>query len=81
MDAEYIDMHGEPEIEGISWKIEVSEILRRRDRFRELIEFMESDDFPLKKEYSEMRKFTEWLDKTINSNLLPMTGLTLFKED
>lgn len=67
VDAEYIDMHGEPEIEGVSWEIEISKIFRRRDRFRELIEFMESDDFPLKKEYNEMRKFTEWLDKTINS--------------
>lgn len=67
VDDEYIDMHGEPEIEGISWEIEISEILRRNDFFRELIEFMESDDFPLKKEYNEMRKFTEHLDKTINS--------------
>lgn len=67
VDDEYIDMHGEPEIEGISWEIEISEILRKNDLFSELIEFMESDDFPLKKEYNEMRKFTEHLDKTINS--------------
>lgn len=67
VDDEYIDMHGEPEIEGVSWEIEISEILRRNDFFSELIEFMESDDFPLKKEYNEMRKFTEHLDKTINS--------------
>lgn len=67
VDAEYIDMHGEPEIEGVSWEIEVSELMRWRDRFRELIEFMEDDTFPLKKEYNEMRKFTEQMDKSINS--------------
>ena len=67
VDAEYIDMHGEPEIEGVSWEIEVSELMRRRDRFRELIEFMEDDTFPLKKEYNEMRKFTEQMDKSINN--------------
>jgi hypothetical protein len=54
-------------LEGVSWEIEVSEILRRHEHFRELIEFMESDDFPLKKEYNEMRKFTERMDKSINS--------------
>lgn len=66
VDDEYIDIHGEPEIEGVSWEIEVDELLRRRDFFSELITFMEDDTFPLKKEYNEMREFTEWLDKTIN---------------
>lgn len=28
VDAKYIDMHGEPEIESVSWKIEISEILK-----------------------------------------------------
>ena len=45
----------------------MSELMRRRDRFRELIEFMEDDTFPLKKEYNEMRKFTEQMDKSINN--------------
>lgn len=35
----------EPDIEGISWKIEISELLRRPDKFQELIVFMESDDW------------------------------------
>ena len=67
VDDEYIYENGEPDLEGISWEIEISELLKRPDKFQELIVFMESDDFPLKKEYNEMRKFTEWLDKTINS--------------
>ena len=66
VDVEYIDEHGEPEIEGVSWEIDVSEIRRRSDFFAQLIAFMEDDSFPLKKEYNEMRQFTEWLDKTIN---------------
>lgn len=66
VDDVYCEMHGEPEIEGVSWEIQISELLRRRDFFHEVITFMEDDDFPLKKEYNEMRKFTEWLDKTIN---------------
>lgn len=66
VDYEYIDEYGEPEIEGVSWEIDVSEIRRRSDFFAQLIAFMEDDSFPLKKEYNEMRQFTEWLDKTIN---------------
>ena len=66
VDDEYIDEYGEPEIEGVSWEIEVADILRRSDFFSELIAFMEDDSFPLKMEYNEMRKFTEWLDKTVN---------------
>lgn len=67
VDDEYIYENGEPDLEGVSWEVEISELLRRPDRFQELIVFMESDDFPLKKEYNEMRKFTDWLDKAINS--------------
>ena len=63
---EYIDLHGEPEIEGVSWEIEVDSLLQRSDFFSELIAFMGSDSFPLKKEYNEMRQFTDWLNKTIN---------------
>ena len=60
-------MYGEPEIEGVSWEIEISDLLRRPDRFHELIAFMEDDSFPLKKEYNEMREITELMDKSINS--------------
>ena len=66
VDYEYIDEYGEPEIEGVSWEIDVSEIRRRSDFFAQLIAFMEDDSFSLKKEYNEMRQFTERLDKTIN---------------
>jgi len=67
VDDEYIYENGEPDLEGVSWEVEISELLKRPDRFQELIVFMESDDFSLKKEYNEMRKFTDWLDKAINS--------------
>lgn len=60
-------MHGELEVEGVSWEIEVSEILRRNSTFHELVSFMEDNSFPLKKEYNEMRKFTKLMDKAINS--------------
>lgn len=62
----YIEEHGDPESVGLSWEIDVSELLRRREFFDELIPFMEDDSFPLKKEYNKMREFTGWLDKTIN---------------
>ncbi len=65
--SEYIDMYGEPEIDGVSWEIQISDLLSRPDRFHELIAFMEDDSFPLKKEYNEMRKITEKMDKSINS--------------
>lgn len=66
VDDEYIDEYGEPELEGVSWTIEISDLLRQREFFKELIFFMENDTFPLKKEYNEMREFTEQLDKSIN---------------
>lgn len=66
-DYDYIEIDEEPNIEGVSWEISISDILKRPDFFSKLISFMENDSFPLKKEYNEMREFTDWLDKTINS--------------
>ena len=60
------NIQGTPKIEGISWKIKIYELLNYNHFFSELILFMENDSFPLKKEYNEMRKYTEHLNKTIN---------------
>jgi hypothetical protein len=67
LDSEYIDMYGEPEIEGITWEIDSAHILSDTDCFSDLIEFIESNEFPLKKEYLEMREFTKNLDRSVNS--------------
>lgn len=60
------NIQGTPKIEGISWKIKICELLNHNHFFSDLILFMENDSFPLKKEYNEMRKYTEHLNKTIN---------------
>lgn len=68
---DYIEKYGTPDVDGISWKISIPEILEQADQFGELITFIEDDSFPLKKEYNDMRKFTECLDKTINNKPNP----------
>lgn len=66
VDYEYIEENGEPEVEGISWEIDIPYILENPKEFSSLISFIENDSFPLKKEYTEMREFTDWLDSSIN---------------
>ena len=51
----------EPDYCGVMWKFEVEEILDNRSRYQNLIEFIEDDEFPLKKEYNLMRQYSESL--------------------
>ena len=67
VDKAYVDEYGEPEIEGISWEIQVYRLIEDPKFYKELVAFMEADEFPLMKEYKAMREFTVWLDKAINS--------------
>ena len=69
VDYEYIEENGEPEVEGISWEIDIPYILENPKEFSSLISFIENDSFPLKKEYTEMREFTDWLNSSINQKL------------
>ena len=47
--------------------IDVREIQRSKDFFSDLIAFIESDSFPLKKEYNRARKYTEMLNNKVNA--------------
>lgn len=49
----------EPDFCGTSWTIEISEMLNDPVRYKSLFEFIESDEFPLKKEYNLMRSYSE----------------------
>lgn len=49
VDYEYIEENGEPEVEGISWEIDIPYILENPKEFSSLISFIENDSFPLKK--------------------------------
>lgn len=64
---DYIEMNGEPDISGFTWQIDVEDIYSNPQRHQDMIDFMENDSFPLKKEYNDMRVFSEELNKRINS--------------
>ena len=51
----------EPDYCGQSWEIEIENILKAPDKYQKLIEFIESDEFPLKKEYNAMRTYSDKL--------------------
>ena len=64
---EYIEENGEPEVEGYSWEIDTNDVFTDEDRFKQMKAFLEADAFPLKREYEEMRKFTDTMNQRINS--------------
>lgn len=66
-DEDYIERWGEPEVEGMTWEIDVIDIYSNKERFAKLIAFIEDDSFPLKQEYNAVRKYTEELNQRINS--------------
>lgn len=72
VDEDYIEEYGEPEVEGVSWEIDVHDLRKQAEAYAELCAFMESDTFPLKKEYNEMRALTDLLNRTYNTK--PKTG-------
>lgn len=56
----------QPEVEGASIRIDISKIRSNPERFQDLIEFMERDDFLLKREYNRARQVTEIINKKAN---------------
>ena len=62
----YIDINIIPNKVGCAWEIHINELIKHRSNFRDIIHLIEDDSFPLKKEYNEMRVFTEWLNQLIN---------------
>lgn len=66
VDDDYIEEYGEPEVEGVTWEIDVHEVYHDSDTFSDLIAFIEADTFPLKDEYNKMRSYTEQLNEQIN---------------
>lgn len=62
--SEYCSARGndyEPDYCGESWEIEIAEVLKDQDKYQKLIEFIENDEFPLKKEYNAMRAYSNKL--------------------
>lgn len=51
----------EPDYSGSMWEINVDEILDNRSNYQRLIEILEDDEFPLKKEYDLVRQYSERL--------------------
>jgi len=61
---EFADNMGDyydPDWSGTIWEIVPGYIMQNKSRFKELIAFMEDDEFPLKKEYNLMREYSEKL--------------------
>lgn len=67
VDDAYIDDYGEPEVEGVTWEIDVCDIQHNKKHCSDLLSFIEDDSFPLKIEYNEMRCLTERMNKRINN--------------
>lgn len=67
MEGVDFDDYDNPEIVGDSWELDPHWIRKSPSVYEKLIAFMESDAFPLKKEYDEMRQYTTDLDTRINS--------------
>jgi hypothetical protein len=55
-----------PTVVGATYRFEISRILSDPETFKDLIDFMEDDEFPLKKEYSRIRGITEYIRRRAN---------------
>lgn len=60
--SEYSDYFGYPSTEGTSYELEVDELYE----FKELVNFMNKDEFPLKKEFNNLMKYYEELKRWIH---------------
>lgn len=67
VDDAYIEEYGEPEVEGVTWEIDVNDIRHSKKYCSDLVAFIEDDSFLLKIEYNEMRKLTDNMNKRINN--------------
>ena len=57
-------MYGELEIVGWNYDVDIDKVLSHRDRYRDLLLALDSDDFELKREYRLMRTYMqELIDK------------------
>lgn len=55
------------EVYGQVWQIDILNILNNKEYYKNLISFIENDTFPLKKEYNEMRIYTNKLHDNFNT--------------
>lgn len=60
--SEYIDYFGFPPVEGTSYELEIDDLYERK----ELVNFMNNDEFPLKKEFNHLMKYYEGLKRWIH---------------
>ncbi|MFY9549028.1 NACHT domain-containing protein [Miniphocaeibacter sp.] len=58
---EYEKEYGEPDTVGWLFEIDIDDILRKPEEYKELLEILDKDDFVLKVEYIKMRKYLEEL--------------------
>jgi hypothetical protein len=60
----YKEEFGEPDVVGRSYELDIDEILENAESNQEIITVLDSDDFPLKAEFLNVRKYTaELADK------------------
>lgn len=53
----YSEYFGDPDVEGFTIKIDISELRKNPAKYIELREFMEGTDFPLVEEYSNVKQY------------------------
>ena len=56
---EYEDYFGEPEVEGRTIEIEISEFRKKATKYPNIKTFITSHDFPLREEYERLKKYYE----------------------
>ena len=72
---EYIEEFDDPEVVGSSFEFSIDDILLYKDEYYEIFNVLNSDDFPLKEEYSNIRNYYSELEESQNP-----TGDDLFDQ-
>ena len=53
----YFDYFGEPDVEGVTIEIEIAELREEPEQYVMLMSYMEQDDFPLLREYKNIKNY------------------------
>lgn len=70
--SEYTREFGEPEVVGRNYEIEIDKLLSDSQHYKDIIECLESDDFPLMAEFKEAR---EYFSRLLDSHCIPSDDL------
>lgn len=58
---DYKDIYGEPEVVGRNYEIHIEDVLKESDSHKELLDLLNNDDFPLKAEYLNVKRYMQEL--------------------